>query len=72
MQITKFMETRSGSIFISILLGLGLASMFHFVCKKDSCMVIKAPPLKELDDYYYKIDNTCYKYKPYVTKCDKK
>lgn len=55
---------------ISIILGLGLASLFRQVCKDDKCRVVKGPNLKEIQKNTYKIDDKCYKYKPVATVCD--
>jgi hypothetical protein len=43
----------------------------HRVCKGDGCMVIHAPNEKEIRDYVYKVDQTCYKYTPNVVECRK-
>tara|TARA_Y100000389_G_scaffold185312_1_gene204593 strand:+ start:93 stop:302 length:210 start_codon:yes stop_codon:yes gene_type:complete len=55
--------------FISIILGLGLASLFRQACKGDKCVVIKGPKLQEIEKHIYKIDDKCYKYKPVPTMC---
>lgn len=54
---------------ISIILGLGLASLFRQACKGDKCVVIKGPKLQEIEKHIYKIDDKCYKYKPIPTMC---
>ena len=35
----------------------------------DGCVVIKAPSEKELRDYVYKVDSSCYRYTPNVVDC---
>lgn len=55
---------------LSIVLGVGLASIFRQVCKDDRCRIVKGPNLKELDKHMYRIDDKCYKYKPSITMCD--
>jgi hypothetical protein len=62
-------KTESGVIILSILLGFGLATAFKKACKGNTCIVIKGPNLTEIRDMYYKIDDECYKYTPYATKC---
>ena len=37
----RLFETDSGKIIISIILGLGLASMFRKICNENNCLVIK-------------------------------
>jgi hypothetical protein len=65
----KLFETENGKIIISVILGLGFASMFRRVCNQNNCLVIKGPKLKQMNKYY-RIDKNCYKYKPYPVNCD--
>ena len=67
--ITKIMDTEYGSLIISIIIGLGLASFFKKVCKNGRCVIIKGPAINEINKNIYKIDDECYKYTPYVTNC---
>lgn len=57
------------SIIISVLLGLGLAALFRHSCKSNSCVVIKGPDKQDVTDYYYKLDDVCYKYEEVPSKC---
>jgi hypothetical protein len=65
----KFVHTETGKIIMSILLGLGLASLFRTVCKDNNCLVFHAPPLDEFKDKIYKTNGKCVKYTPVSTKC---
>ena len=67
--IKKILGSRVGAILLSVILGLGLAAVFRQVCKGNDCVVIKGPSLEDVKKYYYKIDNDCFKYTPYVTQC---
>lgn len=67
--IKRFMQDKVGSIVISIILGLGLAAMFQRACKGDGCVVIKAPNMKDVQKYTYRVDQSCYKYSPEVIPC---
>lgn len=67
--IANIMNTEYGSIVISIVIGLGLASFFKKVCKNGRCIVIKGPPINEINKNIYKINEECYKYTPVATKC---
>jgi hypothetical protein len=67
--IKDLLESKSGQIIISIILGLGLATLFRKVCSGNNCIIIKGPNFKEVEKYYYKVDDDCYKYTPIVTKC---
>jgi len=69
MYLGKFIHTETGRIIMSILLGLGLASLFRTVCKDNNCLVFHAPPLDEFKDKIYKTNGKCVKYIPVPTKC---
>jgi hypothetical protein len=68
----KFVHTETGKYIMSILLGLGLASLFRAVCKGKGCLQFKAAPLNDFKDKIYKDNNKCVKYSPVATKCDSK
>lgn len=68
--VMNLLYTDFGSIIISIVLGLGLASLFRKVCKHRNCMVFKAPSMKELNTNIYKYNDKCYTYKSEATKCE--
>jgi hypothetical protein len=65
----KFVHTETGRYIMSILLGLGLASLFRTVCKDKDCLIFRAPPLEKFKDKIYKNGEKCYKYNPIATKC---
>ncbi len=65
----KLFNTHQGRVIISIILGVGLASLFRKVCHQ--CIEIKGPSLEEMEQYMYKMDGECYKYTPYVVDCNK-
>jgi hypothetical protein len=70
MYLAKFFHSETGKHMLSIILGLGLASLFRTVCKDKNCMIFKAPPLEEIKDKVYKYNDKCYAYNPVATKCD--
>ncbi len=65
----KFVHTQTGRYIMSILLGLGLASLFRTVCKNKNCIIFKAPPLEKIQDKIYKNGDKCIKFNPVATKC---
>jgi|TARA_Y100000389_G_scaffold2676_1_gene2646 hypothetical protein len=69
--MNKLLNTEVGQKIVSIILGLGLASMFRRICNNNTCLVIKGPKIVEMDKYY-KIDKKCYKYNPYPINCPNK
>lgn len=68
--IEKLLNDKKGQIILSIILGLGLATIFRKVCTDNSCVVVKGPNKKDLEKYYYKIEDDCFKYTPYSSKCE--
>ena len=68
--IRDLLDKPLGRIILSIILGLGLAALFKQVCTGDDCLVIKGPKSKDLDKYYYKVEDDCFKYTPYEAPCD--
>ncbi len=69
MHLGKFVHTERGKIIMSILLGLGLATLFRKVCKGKNCLAFHAPPLDDFKDKIYKNNGKCIKYVPVATKC---
>jgi hypothetical protein len=72
MHLDKFIHSQQGKYLMSLLLGLGLATLFRSVCKGTRCNVIKAPPMEEIDGQIYKIDEKCYEMKTNPITCDSK
>jgi hypothetical protein len=71
MQITALMNSPLGKIFISILLGLGLAALLRTTCKEKNCIRFAGPILSEIDGKIYKHGDKCYKYESASAgKCD--
>lgn len=69
-QPDKLLRTPGGKVIMSILLGLGLASLFRRVCKNKECLQFYAPPLEKIDDEVFKGKNgKCVKYVPIAAKC---
>lgn len=64
------MEDPVGRIVVSILLGFGLATLFRKVCSGKSCVIVNGPSIQDVKKFYYKIDDDCYKYTPYASKCE--
>ena len=69
--LTETLKQNSNlSALISILLGLGLASMFRTVCTGNDCVINKGPSIKEIQMNTYRIEDRCYRYNPKTTKCE--
>lgn len=67
--ISEVLNSKVGSIIISIILGLGLAALFRKACNDNKCIVIKGPNVEDVNKFFYKIEEDCYKYSPVFTEC---
>ena len=65
----KFIHTPTGRIIMSVLLGLGLASLFRTVCKGRGCSVFYAPPVDDFKDKVHHEGDKCVKYTPVSAPC---
>ncbi len=67
--IKRFLDSDTGSIVISVVVGVGLATMFQKACKGNGCVVVRGPPLSELRKNVYLQDGRCWKYTPEAADC---
>jgi hypothetical protein len=70
MNFKRLLNTDLGRIVISILLGLGLATLFKKVCNDKNCMVYSGPIIQDLEGKTYKHNNKCYTYTSEAVSCD--
>jgi hypothetical protein len=70
MNFKRILDTPTGHIFISILLGLGLATLFKKTCSDDKCLVFNGPVIEDIKDKTFKHGEKCYKYSSEPSKCD--
>jgi hypothetical protein len=68
-KISEAIHTYKGQIVISILLGLGLASLFRKVCNDRNCLIFKAPEMNEVTKNTYTYGDKCYNFKSKAVKC---
>ncbi len=59
-----------GAIMISIILGLGFASLFKRVCK-NNCIIYKVDNYKKIKNNIYEWNDNCYKYEKVDVMCSK-
>lgn len=71
MNLSKFIHTKSGRILTSVILGLGLASLFRRVCRKGECLIYKAPPIDDIIGKVFEYNDDCYIFEPVAVTCDK-
>ena len=69
MNFKRLLTTPLGQMIISILLGIGLATLFHNVCKDKNCIVFNGPVISNIEGKTYKYNEKCYKYTVNPTIC---
>ena len=69
MYIRRLIYTPAGNIMISILLGLGLATLFRKSCKNRNCLVFQAPSIDKIKNQVFKFDGKCYTFDEKDEKC---
>lgn len=70
MNFKRLLHTKMGVIVISIVLGLGLATIFRKVCTDKNCIIFKGPIISDVVDKTYKHGEKCYKYTINSTTCN--
>ena len=68
-RIRRLIYSDVGRIFLSILLALGLATIFRRSCTSDDCIVRKVPSRYDMHDTVYKDDADCYRVKLRESEC---
>ena len=68
----KAVHTDIGKIVISMILGIGLASIFRKVCNSRDCLVFHGPPLDDITSNTYSHGGKCYQFKENSVSCDSK
>lgn len=69
--LMKKLQSRVGRIVVSIILGLGIATLFKPKCHKRDCLEFNGPDLDEIKDNVYRYNNKCYKFKLTSKSCVK-
>lgn len=72
MNFKRLLYSPLGNIFISILLGVGLASFFRKACNERNCIKFIGPQAREIEKNVYKFDSKCYTFKTSAESCSAK
>ncbi len=71
--IDEFLKTRTGVILLSVIWGLGLATLFKRSCDEPGCKVIeyRGPPLSDTKFIWQQGQgkDSCYRIQPYPSSC---
>ena len=70
-KIQKLIHSPYGRVITSILLGLGLATLFRKACHDRNCIRFYAPSLSKIENNTYSFDGACYRFKPKMQSCNK-
>lgn len=69
--VDKLFYTPIGQLITSVIFGLALALLFRRICK-ENCTLYFAPYIEEIKGKIFKLEDTCYKYTPYIVNCNVK
>lgn len=67
--ITNILKSHMGRVVLSVILGLGLASLFRKVCDDTGCIEFISPKITEVVNNIYKHGGNCYKFEPETINC---
>lgn len=69
LKVQKMLQSETGSLIASIVLGLGIAGLFKMSCDSRSCIVYKGPDFSEKK--MVKVNGKCYNVSEEMMDCDK-
>ena len=69
MNLGTLMENPWVAIFISFMIGFGLAAMFRPVCNGSECLVLNGPPVKDVIDKVYQMGEKCVEFTTEIVDC---
>lgn len=60
MGLFTILDTETGQVMVSIILGLGLAALFQNICNSEHCFVYQSP--NNIDGRIFSQNGKCYTY----------
>lgn len=70
LNIKRMLNTELGRFFISVIIGIGLATLFRKSCTDKNCIIFDGPVISEVDGKVFRFGEFCYKYDLHPIKCD--
>lgn len=67
--IRRLFQSEAGRFLASVILGLGLASIFRKACTDRNCIQFNGPVISEVSGKTYQFGDLCYQYKLEAVKC---
>ena len=71
LNILNAMKSNFGKNMISIIIGIGIASLFRKSCEGKECMIFKGPEFEKITNTVYKYNDKCYKFIEKNVTCNK-
>ena len=68
--VKTIINSNRGRYVLSILLGLGLATLFRKACDSRNCLIFKAASLKSIKNKVFGFNDKCYKYTEKNSTCN--
>ena len=72
MYLKNIINSNTGKIIMSIILGLGLATFFRSYCNEKKCYIFLSKKPENVENKIVKEDNKCYSYNLKSTSCNSK
>ena len=69
MTVFSVLDSETGQIMLSIILGLGLAAIFQRVCNEEKCMIYKSPDENQILGRVFSQNGKCFKYEKQIVVC---
>ena len=70
MNFRRLFTSEIGKNIISIIFGLGIATLFRKVCNEKNCIRFNGPIITDIEDKTFKHGEKCYNYSAQSDKCD--
>ena len=69
MNFRRIIYSKYGKYIISIILGLGLASLFRRACKNRNCLKFIGPPIQKIKGQVFDFNDKCYMFEEKAETC---
>ena len=70
MHLDRILNTEIGRNIVSIILGLGIASLFRKVCTEKNCLHFQGPIMEDIEGKIFKQEDKCFTYSTEHVACD--
>ena len=67
--IGEILHTKVFGVMVSFMLGIAIVMVVTPMCRGKDCMIVKAPPLHEVNKAIYHIASKCYKFEAVPMDC---